>query len=490
MPSFSCSKAHQNYGYYFEHSDDVLTSATIFMFIKLFISIVFYIFSIIYLYTYLFNYLYFHHPVWYSNHNIGNIYSIITIGLIIIFPISIICIFMKICDCIKHQKRFISSCFVISYLLFLPCILSRDTLLNSNLFDNSHAICNVLWCSDHFYNWYYINIYIILPFVSPIFTTAILLIIYKHASKSNNIYQTDLTSLNNYVSLNDSSNIIAKQTSLTQITLLCSMLYLVFFVSIASLYFWTGLKPHFINNYFDYVFWAFLVYQWMLKKILKRLATLIEYHRQINGTDDNYISLEYLTEFYCSVYYYLFTKYYVGFNHTSIEHLWFLFILHFLTEIIETNILFTEFYFNITKQISQIFETNQRSVCYKTLNNLFGNECVLCEWRARLSMDIFARLFGSFLVSIFVLGFFIVADKKGFELDYGENLYYYAIKYSIIYTIQDILYYLTTIIIIHCYFRFNMIGQFTSHINKFNRLHLCYNLMIYASFMTLILYNV
>ena len=99
----------------------------------------------------------------------------------------------------------------------------------------------------------------------------------------------------------------------------------------------------------------------------------------------------------------------------------------------------------------------------------------------RKSMDMLSRLYSTILTTIFVLGTFISIGGKGFGFLIDEHNFKKSIMFLVIYFVVDLSYFMASIISIHYYFRFNLIGQFVHHFSKMNKTHLLIFFLLYAS---------
>lgn len=169
-------------------------------------------------------------------------------------------------------------------------------------------------------------------------------------------------------------------------------------------------------------YWIFIVYQSLLKKILKYLSGKIDKYRFYNSICKekiDVISLNYYCEYYLSFYYLWFVKFYISFDLPPQNTFIFYLFIHFMTESIETNIMFTNFFYNMRQSLTKYVEktiliinedayesnVNYNNVTSKIqlcaiylLLKIVKDKSNLKEWRNRLSMDVIARLICTFLV--------------------------------------------------------------------------------------------
>ena len=481
MASFSVTK--HNYGYYFNHTSTPFNNIILHKFIKSLLIIIFFAIILFFICN-IFDFVYGHHNQWYINHHFYYYIDIMQSIFQIIFAMSIIIMvsntiihfnfFYQIIENKKNFKAiyFLITWFLLSYISFIIFILYRDKLININIFTQYQTIIY-----KEYYNIFYVFWYNILPFIVPL---AIFLIMYSIFSKLGNNDQDieiqgviELNSLDEHLlNGNDGSlSVIQENIDNGIVIMYIIAFYISFFISWCTLFLFTSLDLSFLTDYFEYIIWIFLIVTSLFRKLLKKLAKDIDHFRHINnvkyGHNDNYISLDYLMEGYASLYYYSFTKQYVAFNISISNRSLFLFIFisisHFLTETIETNIMFTQIYFNKSLKIINFYKENKS---LKMLYNVFCDDSNLYQWRARLSMDIFVRFYGSILLSLYYLAFFILYGQEFLDTNYGKNFYKTGILLTLIYSIQDILHYIITIIIVHKYFKFNMLGQFINYFIK------------------------
>merc|ERR1712062_483976 len=114
------------------------------------------------------------------------------------------------------------------------------------------------------------------------------------------------------------------------------------------------------------------------------LCKNIDIQRIRRSSDDvgfmDLLSLEYLMEIYCSIYYYTWVKLYVAFHQPSHIMLILTFLSQFLTESIETNVKFTEYYYRRADWLEKRF-------MMKFTGNMVNEDVereTLVQWRNRL----------------------------------------------------------------------------------------------------------
>ena len=255
---------------------------------------------------------------------------------------------------------------------------------------------------------------------------------------------------------------------LFDVTAFCVILY--FSVSI---WFVLGqLNGDFKDN-FLIIYWCFIVYQSMLKKVLKYFANKIDYYRiclitRQSGKYDllmSNISLNYLMEAYMSLYYYSFIKLYVSFDIPSSQLLVLILLSHFITESFETNIKFTKFYYQFTKIIFEQCNYNWQKISLFR-NIISDNECTLGEWRTRLTMDMFVRFICSTFLTLAYCILFVCYGKQRLSNDFGIN-FEKSIKYTLIYGVIDVAHFTLTIIWAKYCWNFDMISIFVRYIQYF-----------------------
>eukprot|EP01084_Bolivina_argentea_P274585 468069_1 len=161
-----------------------------------------------------------------------------------------------------------------------------------------------------------------------------------------------------------------------------------------------------------------------------------------------------------------------------------------MTEIIETNVMLSELYFNKSAKVLNFFKENNHMYGFYILYKIFSNESNLIQWRSRLSMDIFARFCGSFLCTIMYLVRFSCYGQHYMNSHFSNDFFQKSMTLTMIYGGQDMLHYICTIIYVEKYFRFNMLSQFVEHFDQMTTSQLCFVVTVYlCMFVSLFAYQ-
>eukprot|EP01084_Bolivina_argentea_P274586 468070_1 len=413
---------------------------------------------------------------------------------------------------IRRNKKmiwFIFIWFTTSLISFIIFIVHRDITVNKYIISNQ----------EFTFILFVVGLVIILPFFIPLFWFLILTIICKifHINMQiTSSYDTfigfetaDIFDTSGEIEMFNTSGEIELGESLLSVTktnnndynitiaiINIILFYILLLISCCNLFMFKVLYPSFIADNFEFVIWTFFITTSLLKKITKRIARNIDRYRKINHSmreymhnstkhADSFISINYLMEAYFSVYYYSFTKSVVAkspsFSTRSMDMFIYLLVAHFMTEIIETNLMFSECYFNQSAKILNFIEqqANNDIFGFRILHKIFCNKSNLIQWRSRLSMDVFARFCCSLICSIMYLVRFICYGKQHINNEFGHNFFQKSVTLTIIYGAQDVVHYCLTIIYVHKCFRFNMLSQFVEHFDQMMSSHLFFLVIVY-----------
>merc|ERR1711933_560970 len=130
--------------------------------------------------------------------------------------------------------------------------------------------------------------------------------------------------------------------------------------------------------------------------------------------------------------------------------------MHFLFEIFETSLKFTNIYFDLSSKIIHSFNVKDHNCFCRALHRLFGDNSSIKQWKYRVSMDIVLRIYISILVysTKFLLIFVI---KNSFNTN--DNIYGYL---GIVFGIQ-LIYYFMVYIIQLIFNEFNLFSLFVNY---------------------------
>lgn len=161
--------------------------------------------------------------------------------------------------------------------------------------------------------------------------------------------------------------------------------------------------------------------------------------------------------------------------------------VHFVMEIIETNIKFTNFYFDKTNKRTESWNDSDFHCCCFSLRKLYDNSTIK-EWRMRLSMDIMARFYSSFIITALKLLHCGLLGKKGVMEYYDSRTgdthkqYDNALMYLGIAGGLELLHYLFTFIITNKLYEINILTVFMNYAISMKRLQILFSMCLLIYF--------
>eukprot|EP01084_Bolivina_argentea_P253821 426519_1 len=236
------------------------------------------------------------------------------------------------------------------------------------------------------------------------------------------------------------------------------------------------------ENKFEIFYWQFICGITIFKFIMKRIGRKVDRIKSIRDDYNHYVSIEYLMEWFFSCIYWHWMRTFCVFNDLNIYHFIQIIGLHFLLEIIETNIKFTKFYFDITKQWTLSWQDEDG------LKRKLYDDCIIKEWRIRLSMDIMARFYCGFIVGILELIHAAFIGRKGIETYYDSRYgntkqqYKNTLIYLCIASVLEIIHYLFTFIIVNKIYRFNILTTFLNYVLSMQKLQILFSMLMLIYF--------
>ena len=190
---------------------------------------------------------------------------------------------------------------------------------------------------------------------------------------------------------------------------------------------------------------------------MKRIARYIDYCRIMEHNQENKycFSMEYLMEWFFSSIYWNWIRTYILYDTPAFNKFGVYLVIHFFTEAIESNLKWSELYFNTTLKIIEK---------YAILRSIIRDRSDLYEWRVRLSMDMMARFHSSILISMVVALQFIVFGKHNLSLFYGNIDYDKCMLYLLISTFIEFIHYAMTIGYLVKMYKLNPIKVFIDYV--------------------------
>lgn len=231
-------------------------------------------------------------------------------------------------------------------------------------------------------------------------------------------------------------------------------------------------------------YWQFMALIVCIKFIIKRVGRKIDRIKSMKDDYNHYISIEYIMEWFFSCIYWNWIRTFCVFNDLNVYNYIMVISVHFILEIIETNIKFTEKYFNLTTEWTLSWADNNRGcLCRK----LYDNSNIK-EWRTRLSMDIMARFYCGFIINILQLLHIGLLGSKGVKQYYDsrtgstQQQYDKALIYLIIATILELIHYLLTFIFVNKIYKFNILTVFLNYVISMKRLQIIFSILMLIYF--------
>lgn len=480
MPSFSVNT--NSYTYYLLGTNDSTIKyelqtlslwKLVLNLLKIIVILLFFLASLYTLMYISFHFMYNQNPHWYDNDNITYVHDMVEY---VYFSIFYMIMIMAISGAITKTNLLymlrlrqcktwllVITWFCISMTIYIVFLYSfRIKLKGIYLFGESYNLCKIVKCENlSLFIYFHYSLW---PSLIPLILYLMFSLCFKIFNKNLDdpqieddghlIFEFEVELQSNtsnikesLIEQNESEN-KQQKTSKTKIILYCMVFYVILMLSKMILFSMTELQ-HEIEKKFVYVYWSFTLYQMILKRILKHCAKKIDQFRMNDNENDNFLCLEYLMEIYASIYYYDWVKLYVAFHTPPANLLVFTFISHFLTEFIETNAKFTQFYYN-------------KSKIYFGFND---DKSTLNEWRTRLTMDIFVRFMCSSMLTIAYIIKFWSLGPNGLESYFGVT-YQVSMRLTIIYFAIDFVHYVFTAIFSHYVFEFNMVYQIVYYVKS------------------------
>ena len=240
-----------------------------------------------------------------------------------------------------------------------------------------------------------------------------------------------------------------------------------------------------LNFYVSY--WQFIALITINKFILKRVGRKVDRMKSINDDYNHYISIEYSMEWFFSCIYWNWMLTFCIFNDLSAYNFVMIIGFHFVLEIIETNIKFTQLYFDTTAKWTQSWDHRDDEYCCFSLRKLYDDSNIK-EWRIRLSMDIMARFYCSFIITVLKLIHCGLLGRKGVMQYYDSKVgdtaqqYNHALMYVGIAGILELLHYLLTFAVTNKMHGFNILTVFLNYVISMKRLQIIFSMCLLVYF--------
>ena len=402
--------------------------------------------------------------------------------------------------------------FIILSIIYCLPLIYRENLMKVNVIPDDSDICRIIIdCRSTNTSFYYLYRDLFVHVFMPIILYLIMFIFYNCCSNSFESQQAKLVTPTydkiiksnfsvhfvdesyNIDDINDVNNVINheeiirhKNADSCYKAFIILLFWILFSIGNVIYYCFYNIKPETVAKNFLTIFVIFVVFMSWWKILSKSIGKHID---KLRASSHGYcFSFNYSLEFYFSVLYLNWIKAYIGFDLPDFAQFMQMILAHFVLEAMETNIKFTEKYYNISSKLLE-WEQNQTCFLWQWIHFAARDGSNLEQWRIRLSMDIVTRFFASLLVSIFYILWFICIGAETFSKQYGltYRVYYKSISYTIIYSIQDLLQYIFTFVIANKLYHFNIIECFIKYTKTMNMLHCIVIFVIYLSYFVVVL---
>ena len=205
-----------------------------------------------------------------------------------------------------------------------------------------------------------------------------------------------------------------------------------------------------------------------VKLMMKKIGRMVDFERLNNSDFEFYISFEYLMEWSFCVYYWSWIRYYILFSDLELSSYITLISIHFISEILETNIKYLRIYFNT---ITDIINSLKYKYYGKYIYRMFKDNSNIVQWHRRISLDNILRFYASLLSGIFT---FLILIK--------HNNNKSQILITIIFIFIEWIYYIISFYITYKMIHFNILQPYILWIQNMSYSHMISLLCIFFSF--------
>ena len=366
------------------------------------------------------------------------------------------------------------------YLLILVTISSIPIYFKYNwnhihLISPNSNLCTLVRCDDIilFDTWFYFIhrailpliiyiIYLCYQFCSKLFD--------KHNPSSNPNLEMALLNAPKPDSVQFEYDV--KQKSSPNTTIICLTYLILYSITVFFVHFQYTVNTDLLSNRFELIYIIFNIWSKLLKFAMKRTGSICDQLRSIKSLNDQYICLEYLTDWIFDVIYWNFVRYYIVFKAPSPTQYLFVLILHFSMEMVQTNMRYTVIFIKCRNYLA-----NKR-YCWSFILSASNDTEI---WRNRLSMDIIMKLYASLLCTIMTVLQFIALGKDWFENQFGSSDYYRALIYTLISGTIESAHYVVSYYFTKRFYQFDIIDPFLTYVTGVTNKHGLALLMLYGT---------
>eukprot|EP01083_Nonionella_stella_P013540 38125_1 len=336
--------------------------------------------------------------------------------------------------------------------VLIPLFIDPTASSSTYIFNHGSSICtNVLDCT--YCNMVSFYTQVIVPTMFPILYCCICWVVIYFIARTRkrtvSELELDLISRFDSATTTRSNSLFSKKYKKYMMVLLVVSLM----ISYIWFYFENAIMRH--HGMSGWCVVQFVLFISVIKWINKRLARKIDTIRSTQS-DYNYdISFELFIEFMFSCMYWTWIRGYIAFHVPLFGQFVFISVIHFVLEVIETNIKFSEIYFMKTEQLLSYMYGKRENKCARLLFRRFKDVSNRVEWRTRLSMDIAIRFYTAISVGLF---YCILCGIGG-----GKDVNVSAIAYLLVLNIVEFIHYVFTFYWCYKNYEENPIDVFTHY---------------------------
>eukprot|EP01083_Nonionella_stella_P081260 223738_1 len=415
MPSFSVD--NENYYYYYEHLtvNTELESKDICFKCLRYSIIIFIAFPLLLSWYFTIIYIYSNHPSFYHHyliHWIPNILCALFCSLWIAIILFLLSNIHESSDTLHHifEPTSIKSLHVINrirstkrnYALFIT-FLTVFILIPLAFFAISKNIYILSPCAPHCNAFQFVTFVLIPGLLPPISFAFWYCKFYIHRHYTNELKSSETGYDMNERLLSSAASptsTIARQTkpikkSAMFVIIHCIVMFW-YFVEVRS---W---NESIVDPFVYYM--QFLAFSTVFKWILKYYAHVIDRIRSLRNNEQYYVSMELLMEWYCSLLYYNWFKWFITWG-INFEQLMCITVVHIGSEMIQFNLKISRKYSTVsTMAINWLFHHRFSNRCYWWLYALFRDSSDHKTWAHRISMDVMIRFYAAMIAGVCSIG--------------------------------------------------------------------------------------
>ena len=506
MPSFTTTDNHYVYYYHRwiqkgqEQNFFNDTTTTISSFVRT-SGIIVLSFMVMMSWNYLLDYRHGHYPQNYDDYHLEWIMDIIKILCFIICIHFILTVLYMthgtLFDNLSYQiiinidhkliTKYIMSIIGLTIICSIPTIF-RNRLINIYIINkNNSSLCKYIDCINYF-SLYQYYLFVLLPGLSP-FIIYIFYVIYlsinNRCTKSQRIskMENEMALLDNMsasksyvewakteIQSQQNSPRQRKESKIHRTNIIFLIMY---FLTIGITRIESNLRISNNSSYHSLILIQYIFCIFILKQFMKQLSRKIDKLRLKNSNYEYFVSVEYLMEWIFSIFYWSWYRVFVVYKlQNNGKQFVEILMIHFVSEIFESNIKFTNLYFQTASKCLLILHDKAYFIWRH-----FEDNSDKKEWRRRLSMDLICRFYASLLTGIFEICYVLLSIKENkWQLS--------SIMYLIISIFIEFIHYIFTFYIVtkSTTYKFIVSNAFMDYISTMTRFNLFVIMLIYFAF--------